>query len=129
MAVREPFYLDPEQSERQKRRRERHFHEIEVPRLRLLGFLILTVLVFLRQAFVHDDSAARPLLLGAIALMYSSVAWAILYAFFDKVKRVNLGTLFLSVDVVAFIVAIYLTGADKSGSFSCCSSAPPIRPT
>jgi CheY-like chemotaxis protein len=43
--VHEPFYLDPEQSEGHKRRRERYFHEIEVPRLRLLGFLILTVLV------------------------------------------------------------------------------------
>jgi hypothetical protein len=41
----------------------------------------------------------------------------VLYAFFDKVKRVNLGTLFLFVNVVAFVLAIYLTGADKSWLF------------
>jgi signal transduction histidine kinase len=52
-----------------------------------------------------------------ILLTYGLVSWAVLYAFFEKVTRVNLGTLFLSVDVVAFVLAIYLTGADKSWLF------------
>src|SRR5205085_256393 len=45
------------------------------------------------------------------------LSWAILYLFFDNVRRINLGTVFLSVDIVAFVVAIYLTGADKSWLF------------
>ena len=45
------FQLDPEQTEQQKRERERYFHVIEVPRLRLLGFAILALLVYLHECF------------------------------------------------------------------------------
>ena len=44
------------------------------------------------------------------------MSWAVLYKWFDK-TRVRLGTLFLSLDVFAFIFAIYFTGADKSWLF------------
>jgi signal transduction histidine kinase len=110
------FYSDPDQSERQKRRREWFFHAVEVPKLRLLGFTIVILLVVLRQAFVPDN-LSRPVILGVIVLTYSIGSWAVLYAFVDKVKGVNLGTLFLAVDVVAFVLVIYLTGADKSWLF------------
>jgi signal transduction histidine kinase len=111
------FYLDTTQSVLEKRRRERYFHEVEVPRLRVLGFAIMSLLVFLRQAAVPDDPASHPVLLTTIVLVYSLVAWAILYAFFDRVTRVNLGTVFLMIDVAFFILAIYFTGADKSWLF------------
>jgi len=111
------FYLDTTQSALEKRRRERYFHEIEVPRLRVLGFVIMSLLVFLRQAVVPDEPATHPDLLAAIVLGYSLVAWAILYEFFDRVTRVNLGTVFLMIDVAFFILAIYFTGADKSWLF------------
>ena len=111
------FYPDPDQSEQHKQRREKHFHTIEIPTLRLAGFSILTLLVGMRQMFVADDAGSRPIALGAIVIAYCLVSWAILYAFFNKVKRVHLGTLFLAVDVAAFALAIYLTGADKSWLF------------
>jgi len=117
MGAQDLFYLDTAQSAVEKRRRERYFHEIEVPRLRVLGFSIMLLLVFLRQAVVPDDPATHPNLLAAIVLVYSLVAWAILYAFFDTVRRVNLGTVFLMIDVAFFILAIYYTGADKSWLF------------
>jgi len=116
-AAREGFLLGSERTDEEKRRRERQFHAIEVPRLRLLGFLILTALVFIRQAFVSDDALSHPFLLGAFGVVYSLVSWAILYAFFDRVGTVNLATVFLSIDVAAFLFAIYLTGADKSWLF------------
>ena len=112
-----PFYPEHEQSEQEKQRRERYFHVIEVPRLRLLGFSILTLLVFLRHAFVADSAESQAWTLGAIVLTYSFASWAVLYACFEKVKQVNLGTVFLSVDVIGFVLAIYLTGADKSWLF------------
>ena len=111
------FYLDPQQSEEQKKRRERHFHTVEIPTLRLAGFSILALLVWLRQAFVSDGLDSRPIFLGIIVLAYSLISWAILYTFFDRLKRVQLGTLFLAVDVLIFIVAIYLTGGDRSWLF------------
>jgi signal transduction histidine kinase len=113
----EGFLLNSNRSEEEKRLRERHFHAVEIPRLRLLGFLILTVLVLLRQTFVPDEAPPHPALLGAIVLGYSLGSWAILYAFFDRVRFANLGTVFLSIDVLAFLFAIYLTGADKSWLF------------
>jgi signal transduction histidine kinase/CheY-like chemotaxis protein len=111
------FLRNPDENELQKQRRERHFHTIEVPTLRLAGFSILTLLVALRQAIVPDDAGSRPVLLGSLVLAYSIGSWAILYTCFDKVKWLKLGTLFLAVDVGAFLAAIYLTGADKSWLF------------
>jgi len=101
----------------EKQRRDHQFHVVEVPRLRLLGFAIVTLLVFVRQTVMPDEPGSHPMLLGAMAFAYSLLSWAVLYLFFDRVQRVNLGTLFLSVDIVAFAVAIYLTGADKSWLF------------
>ena len=117
MATTHSVFTNPAENDLQKLRRERQFHIIEVPSLRLLGFSLITVLAVLRHAFVPDDPTTRPLLLGAIVLTYSFVSWAILYAFFDRWKHVKLGNLFLSLDVVGFVVAIYLTGADKSWLF------------
>ena len=111
------FLSDPNHNEQQKRQHERQFHTVEVPTLRLVAFSILTLLVFFRQAFVPDEAGSRPILLGAIVLGYSALSWAILHFWFDRVKWLKLGTLFLWIDVAAFVVAIYLTGADKSWLF------------
>jgi signal transduction histidine kinase len=109
------IYLDSSPVEKQ--RREHQFNVVEVPRLRLLGFAIVTLLVFVRQIVMPDEPGSHPMLLGVMALTYSLVSWAVLYLFFDRVQSLNLGTVFLSIDIVAFAVAIYLTGADKSWLF------------
>jgi signal transduction histidine kinase len=117
LATPQSFSINPNENDLQKLRRERQFHVVEVPSLRLLGFIVITLLAVLRHAFVPDDPTNRPLLLGAIVLTYSAASWAILYAFFDRWKHVKLGNLFLGLDIVAFVIAIYLTGADKSWLF------------
>jgi signal transduction histidine kinase/CheY-like chemotaxis protein len=110
--------FDPTQNEQDKRRRERHFHTVEIPRLRLAGFVIVTALVLLRQAVVGPEPDTYPLLLGVVVLGYSFASWAILYLFFDKGPPwLKLGTLFLGLDIAAFVAAVYLTGADKSWLF------------
>ena len=110
--------FDPTQNEQDKRRRERHFHTVEIPQLRLAGFLIVTALVLLRQAVVGAEPDTYPILLGVVVLAYSLVSWAILYFFLDKGPPwLKLGTLFLAVDIAAWVAAIYLTGADKSWLF------------
>src|SRR6266850_241232 len=68
------FHLDRERSEQDKQRRERHFHVVEVPLLRAIGFSMITLLVLLRYSVVPDRSAtdlARPWLVGAIGMIYS----------------------------------------------------------
>src|SRR5262245_2591536 len=123
MATLDPpqFHLDRERSEQEKQRRERHFHTFEVPLLRVIGFSMITLLVLLRYGFVADAATAdavSPWLVGAIGLTYSLVSWIVLYVGFDALKpKVNLGTVFLGVDIFFFILAIYLTGGDRSWLF------------
>jgi signal transduction histidine kinase/CheY-like chemotaxis protein len=112
------FQLDPEQTEQQKRSRERHFHVVEVPRLRLLGFAILALLVYLHEFF----SAATPdwvlaLTVTTSLLGYAVASWLLIALCFTRVRLFNVGTLFLGVDIVAFVWAIYLTGGDQSWLF------------
>jgi len=112
------FHLDRERSEREKLRREWHFHAVEVPMLRVIGFSLLTVLVIWRYTFFPEALAAdgaHPWLLAVIGLTYSLVSWLILYAGFEPLRPYfNLGTIFLALDVVVFTIAIYLTGGDRS---------------
>ena len=112
------FLLDPEQTAQQKRRRERHFHVIEVPGLRLLGFALLTALACLHEVFAPSESGWRlPLTLGLWLLAYGLGVWALLYLFYDRIPRPNLGMAFLAIDMFAFVWVIYMTGADQSWLF------------
>ena len=115
------FHQDRERSEQEKQRRERHFHAVEVPILRVIGFSLITVLVVARYAIFPEALAAddaHPWLLAAIGISYSLLAWLALYVGFDPLRPyVNLGTFFLVLDVVVFTIAIYLTGGDRSWLF------------
>jgi signal transduction histidine kinase len=77
----------------------------------------MTALVVLRQAFVPSPGESPAAIVATMVIAYSLLSWGVLYAFFDRVRSVHLGTLFLSLDVVVFVLAIYLTGADKSWLF------------
>ena len=59
-----------------------------------------------------------PLRISIALLLYALVSWAILYWYFEQAKpRLNLGTLFLALDIPAFVWVIYQTGADNSWLF------------
>ena len=113
------FLLDPEKTEHEKRLRERQFHVIDVPWLRLLGMAILTVLVIFHELFrTGETNWQLPARIGAALLAYALASWAVLYLFFEKARpRINLGTLFLALDIPAFVWVIYHTGADNSWLF------------
>ena len=118
-ALPSPFLLDPEKTEHEKRLREHQFHVVEVPSLRILGFAILTALIVFHEVFSTGVTDWRlPMRIGAVLLVYSLVSWAIVYLFFDAAKpRLNLGTVFLALDIPAFVWVIYQTGADGSWLF------------
>ena len=118
-ALESRFLLDPERTELEKRLRERQFHVVEIPRLRLLGMAILTTLVTFHELFSTGDTDWRlPLRIGIALLIYALASWAILYLYFEQAKpRLHLGTLFLALDIPAFVWVIYQTGADNSWLF------------
>ncbi|PYQ91350.1 MAG: hypothetical protein DMF97_22400 [Acidobacteria bacterium] len=69
MSTDRQFHLDAETSDSEKRRREEHFHTVEVPRLRLIGFALVTALVLLREAFV-SESHTDPVRIAVIVVTY-----------------------------------------------------------
>jgi hypothetical protein len=76
------------------------------------------MLVGLHEVVGPGDSNWRLVLVLATSLFaYSFVSWALLYLFFGRAGPVNLGTVFLALDVFAFLWAIYLTGGDQSWLF------------
>jgi signal transduction histidine kinase/ActR/RegA family two-component response regulator len=114
------FHLHPEQTEQQKRERLRQFHVADIPKLRLLGFAILTFLVWLHEIVVEPDASSSWLLaltVGWVLLVYALASWAAIALLFDRISRPNLGTVFLAVDILAFVWAIYMTGGDQSWLF------------
>ena len=118
-ALQSRFLLDPEKTEHEKRVLERQFHVFEVPWLRLLGLAILTALVVFHEVFSTGETNWQlPLRIAAVLLVYALASWAVLYLCFDAAKpRLNLGTVFLALDIPAFVWVIYQTGADDSWLF------------
>ncbi|HZR25914.1 MAG TPA: ATP-binding protein [Vicinamibacterales bacterium] len=111
------FFLDPAEASAQRRRREHHFHVVEVPQLRLLGFVILTTLVALHELSSPSPNWRLPLVLGAGFAAYAALSWATLALFFDRITTPNLGVLFLALDLPLFVWVIYMTGGDQSWLF------------
>ena len=118
-ALESRFLLDPETTAHEKRVRERYFHVVEVPRLRILGMAILTLLVVFHEVFSTEATNWNvPIRIGAALLVYALASWALLALCFERAKPfVNLGTVFLALDIPAFVWVIYQTGADKSWLF------------
>jgi signal transduction histidine kinase len=114
----ESFHADPDQNEAEKQRRERQYHVETVPKLRALGFALVAVLVLFHTAVVADDARWGETF-GLIAVMtgYSLASWLALRVWYDRVKSINLGVLFLALDLAVFTLAVYATGADRSWLF------------
>jgi len=108
------FLLDPAETAREKRRRERQFHVVEVPQLRLLGFGFITLLASLHEWLAPQPDWRLPIEVAGGLLLYGLGSWAALYFFYDRIERPNPGVVFLAVDIFAFAWVIYMTGADQS---------------
>ena len=81
------FILDPEKTEHDKRLRERQFHAIDVPRLRLLGLAILTLLVICHEILSTGDTDWRlPIRIGIVLTVYGLASWAILFLWFERLR-------------------------------------------
>ena len=47
-------------------------------------------------------------------ISYSLISWLILYLFFEKIKKIDIGFMFLVVDVFIWTLMIYFSGGEKS---------------
>src|SRR6266850_2469990 len=88
---------------------------IQIPLLRGLGLAILCVYVLLYDLLIAPPfSWSRYIPFVAIFAIYGMGSFLILRKGYEKVKPVDLCLLFLVVDLVFWLLAVYRTGADKS---------------
>ncbi len=110
--------LDPEEARRQTARRNRELNLVVYPRTRLLGNVMVVVAVGLHNAYLLE-SFSWPALgrFAAGILLYSLLSWLVLAVLYEKVRAVDLGVVFMALDVVVWTVAIYASGAERSWLF------------
>jgi signal transduction histidine kinase len=107
--------IDPAKAKAAKERRNTYLNVVQIPALRFIGFALLGMLVGLHNTFIPGSPSWKEAWnFVYLAFSYALFAWVLLYFFFVKVKRVDLGVLFLTLDIFVWITAIYYSGGDRS---------------
>ncbi|MBW1784322.1 MAG: Hpt domain-containing protein [Deltaproteobacteria bacterium] len=107
--------LDPEKAAQRTAKARYRLNVIQFPALRLMGFGFISLFVLVHNYYVYKVfSWEHFLLFVTIASSYSLFSWLILYLFYGKTGRFDLGVLFLSLDILIFATAVYLSGGQKS---------------
>src|SRR5512132_3357305 len=99
--------VDAAEAERRKRARLVLLNTLVIPRLRLLGFALLSAAALLHNAFIYPGLAAfswtgwARLVSGLT--VYSLASWYLLYLFYEEARtHIDLGRVFLAVDMWMF---------------------------
>ncbi len=113
-----PIALDPDEIEQLRNQRARRLALYDIPLLRVVGSVFLTVGVYLNNRFLASTgSDLRPWWSVAIALLvYAIVSWAVVRVTLLRAS-LDLTLFFLFGDIVVWSYAIYATGAEKSWLF------------
>src|SRR5437764_1922943 len=113
-----PIALDPAEIEQRRGERARQLALFDIPAMRVVGSVFLTLGVYLDNRFLAPDGAVlRPWWTVAIALLvYAIVSWAAVRVVLFRTS-LDLTLFFLFGDIVVWSYAIYATGAEKSWLF------------
>jgi len=114
--------VDPAEAECRKRTRLVQLNTLVIPRLRLLGFALLSAAALLHNAFIYPGldafSWAGWVRLVAVVMVYSLASWYVLYLFYEETRpKLDLGRTFLACDMWMYSAVIYFTGAERSWIF------------
>ena len=118
-AVPPEIFLDPEQAARRRLRLKLTGNIITIPTLRIIGFTLLALVgVPLHNLFItHDFSFNTFFTFLIVVELYCTASWLVLYAYYERVKAINLGDVFLYADLFMLAGAVYVTGGDRSWFF------------
>src|SRR5437868_8219057 len=110
--------LQPDEIEQRRRGRARRLALYDIPLMRVVGSLFLTLGVYLNNAYLAPAGVAlRPWWHVGIALaVYALVSWLAVRVVLFRAAR-DLTLLFLFGDIILWSYAIYATGAEKSWLF------------
>ncbi len=112
------IYLEPREAEQQRDTQRRRLNVVAYPLARLLGNAIVLVCALLHNVFILPSfSVSSYTLLAAGVVAYSIGSWIVLWRWYSVTARIDLGDVFMALDVVAWTFVIYATGADQSWLF------------
>jgi PAS domain S-box-containing protein len=116
------IFLDRDEARRDITRRHRRLNLVEYPLARLVGNAMLLVCVALHNVYVLGGLDAPAFTRFAIGLtVYSLASWGALHLFWtrcwERPRRLDLGVVFMALDVVAWTFAIYYSGGERSWLF------------
>ncbi len=107
--------LNPEKASKRKEAAIHRLNVMQFPVLRVFGFFLLAFFVFIHnyyisRAFSWEETSQ----FQVIAFSYAGFSWFVLYLFFGKTGRFDLGLFFLIADFFVFALAIYFSGGQRS---------------
>jgi len=105
------FSLDPEQSRLAQYRRGYQLNVVQIPIMRVVGFVSMTLAAFLYDLNLPSFPVEGFLQLTAINLGYGVIALLAVRALHDRVGTFDLTLLFLHVDVVMWLFTMHHTSA------------------
>jgi PAS domain S-box-containing protein len=106
--------LDPRDASRKKRHRHWRLHAVQIPAIRLAGFVFLAAVVVVFNLVTGATPLATTLAVAACMVGYSLLSWLVLRTFVLRSRAIDLSTLFLILDLVLYATAVYFTGAENS---------------
>ncbi|MDD9937506.1 MAG: ATP-binding protein [Myxococcales bacterium] len=109
------FRADREEEAAQRAERTRHREVVQIPRLRALGSLWLYLAVIAHNAIVLGG-VDWPLVggFGVVFGVYVAATTWVLRRHYRVDAAVDLGTTFLATDIALFVLAIYVSGGERS---------------
>ena len=112
------FSLDPEQSRRAQYRRGYKLNVVQIPAMRVIGFVGMTVAAFLYDLNLPEFPRASFLTLLAVNLGYGLAALAAVRLLYDRAGRLDLTLVFLHLDVVVWLFTMHhVSAADQLFAF------------
>lgn len=96
----------------------RHINVVQIPITRLIGFSFVTAGIIAHNYFFLDYfSWSSVFTIITIFIGYSFVSWILLWFFYTRIERLDLGLFFIVVDIIFFALGVYFSGGEKSWIF------------
>jgi signal transduction histidine kinase len=112
------FTLDAEDTLRERARRRLRVNTFTYPLTRWVGCTMLLVVIVIHNRFVLPDPqwdvVAR---YAAVLQLYCLASWVVLLLWYERVRAIDLGLVFMWADVAMWTAGVYASGAHHSWLF------------
>ncbi len=116
--------LDADEAQRKQVQRARRLNVVQIPRLRLFGYGLLVALALLHNQYILGEQRLAPVAsLAAAGAVYCLTSWLVLRLFWGR-TRLDLGLLFLTLDIPLIALTVYATGGNRSWLFLLLAGRP-----